>query len=116
MIVAVNPDLSVRWIHEDTSIKEQGPYVLDPCVMVVQKNLYLLTGPKDGYEYINMWNPETQEIYVVRGNPLEVPHEQITKQTHSGVAEVSDDNLTNMDLLMMILDNQQKIMTHLGIK
>lgn len=116
MIMALGQNHRVLWIHENDAIKEGEPYKSDELVLVVDKEISIPEVPYDEYMYIHIWNPDTKEIYLERGTKKEVSHEEVTKQTHIGVAEVSGDNLTNMDLLMMILDNQQKIMTHLGIK
>ena len=115
MIVCIDDNKRVLWLHDDNEIKQLPEYINDDNVFIVDKELSFKSFPNDGYRYTHVWNDETQEIEHLRGEKIEVSHEEVTKQMHSAVETTSFDNLINMDMLLALDEKLNAIMKHLGL-
>lgn len=115
MIVCIDDNKRVLWLHDDNEVKQLPEYVNDDNVLVVDKELYFKTFPNDGYKYTNVWNSETQEIEHLRGQKIKISHEEVTNQMHNEIGIASSDNLINMDMLLAIDEKLNAIMEHLKL-
>lgn len=115
MIVCINDNKQVLWLHDDDEVKQLPQYINDDNVFIVDKEIKFPTLPDEEYNYTYVWNDDTQDIELVQGKKIEVPHEEVTKQTYSTVEVSSYDNLTNMDMLIGIDEKLNMIMEHLGL-
>lgn len=62
MVVYINHDNSIEWLHDDNAIKEQ--YLNDDRCIVVDKALKFLTEPENEFIYVQKFDTERQEIYL----------------------------------------------------
>lgn len=85
MVVFLSHDGQVRGLHDDDNVKQFSQYIDDELVIVVNKQLSFPDLPEERYIYRYMWNYDTQEIYIEKGELIPTSYEVVTKQTDTHV-------------------------------
>lgn len=67
MIIYINEQQEVLWLHEDNNIKQDARYVEDKnCLLldVCYEDLFIPSTPVDNFDYIQKWDAVKEEIYL----------------------------------------------------